>query len=249
MKAIYLALPTLHTIRKELFVMLLKSSHKVHFGVHSYVPSENARCHAIKSFMDTDLDWLCFIDHDTVPPHDFFDLVAIAEMRDIHIMSGVSYMKKDGLSRPQVLRFGEDDIFHSIHPLPVDTLMEVDAVGAGCLFIHRDVIEAFYDKGWPPFHRAYYEDGRVRRGEDIYFCERARELGFKTYVHTGYQCSHYKTVDLRAVYEREQELVQNVDDVVIPDDLAERIEEGTQLIPRDDADMETTGNARLWGLD
>ena len=42
----------------------------------------------------------------------------------------------------------------------------------------------------PPYF--YYEHGRKEGGvsEDFYFCEKAREAGFKIAVHTGVLCKH-----------------------------------------------------------
>lgn len=53
---------------------------------------------------------------------------------------------------------------------------EVDFVGTGLLLVRRDVFEAFAEN--KPF--VYDVEGGV--GEDVYFCRKARELGFPVYI-------------------------------------------------------------------
>jgi GT2 family glycosyltransferase len=67
--------------------------------------------------------------------------------------------------------------------------MEVDAVGAGCLLVHRSVFEATPDGGW------YDTIGGL--GEDISFCVKARALGYKILCDTTISLSHHKAVWLR----------------------------------------------------
>lgn len=57
-------------------------------------------------------------------------------------------------------------------------LMEVDITGA-CYLIKREVIDAGVTYGFN------------KRGEDVYFCDRAREQGFKLYCDTGIEAKHY----------------------------------------------------------
>lgn len=68
-------------------------------------------------------------------------------------------------------------------------LVEVDLVGAGCVAIHRRVIEALE----PPWFK---DDVWRSAGEDFLFCERARQAGFKVAVNFDLTCDHLRDVSL-----------------------------------------------------
>ena len=69
---------------------------------------------------------------------------------------------------------------------------EMKAVGAGCILIERKVLE---DVPWPWFKDVKKQDGS-RMGEDVYFCYKAAEYGYKFKVHPKAVCSHFKLMDL-----------------------------------------------------
>lgn len=66
-----------------------------------------------------------------------------------------------------------------------DGVMEVDAVGAGCLLVHRSIMEALQ----PDWFTCMYG-----MGEDFSFCTRVRELGHKILCDTTIPLSHHKGV-------------------------------------------------------
>lgn len=78
--------------------------------------------------------------------------------------------------------------------LPPDHLVRVDATGAACLLIHRDVLaklraehgDHWFDLGTAP-------DGGPM-GEDLSFCRRLNHAGVPIHVHTGIRTSHHKSV-------------------------------------------------------
>lgn len=65
-------------------------------------------------------------------------------------------------------------------------LVEVDAVGTGCMLIHRSVLAAME----PP----WFEYRDASQSEDLEFCHRAQELGFQSHVDLSVICGHYKSV-------------------------------------------------------
>jgi predicted O-methyltransferase YrrM len=98
-------------------------------------------------------------------------------------------------------------------------LLQVDAVGTGAIMIKRAVLEALRkppierpwwcdglpaarEEGWPVFVRPRGLAGETLLGEDLAFCERAREAGFKCFSSRLrfssrlHQLGHYHTVDL-----------------------------------------------------
>ncbi len=67
---------------------------------------------------------------------------------------------------------------------PEDSLVEVDAVGTGCMMIHRSVFEGMDKPYW---------EYRTRRGsEDMDFCFRAQKAGFPIYVDLAVVAGHFK---------------------------------------------------------
>lgn len=80
-------------------------------------------------------------------------------------------------------------------------LIQDEWVGTGFMRIHRSVFEdmqAAIDGGkWPECHPptdeswyGFFNPIRVRMGEDVSFCRRAKELGIQTYVDTSLICLH-----------------------------------------------------------
>ena len=76
-------------------------------------------------------------------------------------------------------------------------LQEVDAVGTGCMLIHRRVLESLQ----APFTRKWNKDGTMNTGVDFNFCQKAKEKGFKIYAHYDYPCDHFKELSLIKVLE------------------------------------------------
>ena len=82
--------------------------------------------------------------------------------------------------------------------LPRTGLQKVDAIGTGCFLIARRVFEN-PEMRKAPFERKLLEDGRVNKGNDISFCERARGQGFEIYSHYDYPCMHFNELELNEV--------------------------------------------------
>ena len=80
----------------------------------------------------------------------------------------------------------------------VDAGVELGSCGMGCTLIHRNVFEKLQqilsDDPWPWFGHDIIQTvrGAERAGEDVTFCKRAREAGFKIVGHCGVTVEHYK---------------------------------------------------------
>lgn len=68
-------------------------------------------------------------------------------------------------------------------------LFPVCAVGMGCTAIQRRVLERFAELGELPFQVPYQEGGQLIT-DDVYFCRRARQLGFDVWLDAGLQLDH-----------------------------------------------------------
>lgn len=72
-------------------------------------------------------------------------------------------------------------------------LNEVDATGAHCLLVHRNVFESIKsDHPYRWFREDEWYPGGPVVGEDIWFCLKAREAGFKIFVDTRLEAGHVK---------------------------------------------------------
>lgn len=82
---------------------------------------------------------------------------------------------------------------------PTTGLQEVDGVGTGCILIHRDVFTSPNLQSGP-FSTPRDDRGMVVNGEDLAFCHRARQAGFKIFTHYDYPCDHFKEISLLSVF-------------------------------------------------
>lgn len=169
--------------------------YKLNLDVSEHIPSENARNHAVKEFLESDYDYLLMVDDDNPPRKNPLDLVEL----DLDVV---------GCPTP-IWHVTEDKVADGVWPLlwnvfdargeewtqtlkPRDGLQEVDAVGTGCILIARRVLE-----GMPrPFERVWHEDGTCWKGSDLYFCQKAKARCFKIWTHWDYYCGHLNQVEL-----------------------------------------------------
>ena len=70
-----------------------------------------------------------------------------------------------------------------ILPSTKEDLIECDGIGAGCILVHRRVLDAIE----PPWFQ-YNPDTFI--GEDFYFCRKVQAAGFKIFVDPGVVCGH-----------------------------------------------------------
>ncbi len=72
-------------------------------------------------------------------------------------------------------------------------LIKADTTGTGCLLIKTDV---FYDLELPFFKTVLDENDKVKTGEDVYFCRKAKKAGYQLYVDAGVTIGHLAKVQI-----------------------------------------------------
>lgn len=161
-------------------------------------PYENNLHHIVLQFIEEGFDFWLNIDSDNPPINNPLDLVEY-DLDIIGLPTPVWHSEKSG-DRPVYWNgydVDEDSDSYREHPLR-DGLQRVDAIGSGCMLISRRVFED-EEMQKAPFARQCYDDGRVYKGTDISFCERARDRGFEIWCHYDYPCRHFHELEINEV--------------------------------------------------
>jgi hypothetical protein len=148
-------------------------------------PIDHMRNTLVEAALRDGYDYLFFNDDDTcVPERGLIQLMS----RDLDVVSGLYYTRHEPV---QPLMYRETDKGRwRITDYSIGQLLDVDYVGAGCLLIKREVLEKV---GYPQFKWTAHDTSltnRDRFSEDMYFCRKAREAGFKVHMDTSVRCVH-----------------------------------------------------------
>lgn len=156
----------------------------------SGMPFDHARNEGVRKLLQSELEWLFFLDDDVcVPPDVIYRLMA----HNKAIVSGV-YFRRNSPILPCAMRMNDKGSYEFINSYNRNSLEQVDLVGAGCLLIHRSVFEKMgtgKNMKWfewmcdneelPPTERV---------SEDFAFMKRATKLGYGIFLDTSIQCEH-----------------------------------------------------------
>lgn len=210
-KTIYLSILNQGDIRTDLVqvinLIIQNDSYRVMLSYPTGKPITNNRNTIVQKFLATDSDLLMMIDSDIVPP------VNILNLADFNkdIIAPLMFIKQKGTLIPLFLKRNKDGIHDVDDYLKKTGLQEVDATGTGCIIIKRKVVEGMQHL----FRNEYDSDGVKTLGNDFSFCQRAKKLGFKVWVHLDYVADHHYTDSLRdqfyekvRSYEMEKELFE-----------------------------------------
>lgn len=161
------------------------------------------RNEVVQRFLESESEWLLMIDSDEQLSVAAFDLlIDTAHAAKRPVIGGLyfgTWPNPGGLYPqpiPHLYRQARDGV--SVKPVidyPQNSVIEIDAVGTGCLLVHRSVLEAI--RSTADEHEGelwcWFRDLPLKGmwlGEDLYFCRRIRALGFKIHAHTGAVLPH-----------------------------------------------------------
>jgi len=133
----------------------------------------------IQFIKNTECDTLCLIDDDMI-----FDADSLSKLRD-------SDCDFDLLSALYVCRRYPHvpiDVYEGRARIPGSGIYEVTSVGFGFTLIKRNVIEKLREV--TPADEMVCQWGRDLKGEDFYFCERARQQGFSVGLNASVKIGH-----------------------------------------------------------
>jgi len=138
-------------------------------------------------------DYILFIDDDVLLPTDAL-VKLISHNKDI--ICGLYYSRQEPFF-PQIYYKNKESKDRYDAVFEPEGLIEIDACGGGCLLIKKEVFDKLEK---PYFHYIPRGEKTLRKGEDLYFCEKAKEAGFKIYCDTSVKCGHMGTKVITSDY-------------------------------------------------
>jgi hypothetical protein len=159
----------------------------------------------VKTFLDqTDAAWLLMMDSDERLELDTWDkLINGAHDKDRPVLSALvfaAFFDDDVSLRPipTIYRDLPGSGLQAMDDYPIDQIIKVDAVGTGCLLIHRSILLELQEKSTENQGKdwSWFVDGAIAGrwfGEDLLFCKRLASLNIPIHAHTGAICAHNKT--------------------------------------------------------
>jgi len=149
-------------------------------------------------------EWMFFLDSDVLPP---YDIIATLMSHDLPIVSGIYNSKSPALPWSMwnfMWAYNEAEVTTPVLTWD-ERLIEVDAVGFGCVLIKKSVVLDIISK-YPELPLFLFTKGRFNGfieslkvpdermrycSEDFWFCLLAKACGYKIMVDTEAKCSHH----------------------------------------------------------
>ena len=171
---------------------IYESKYQAELYFSSINPTYSNRNAVCKYFVErTKHTHLLFVDSDNVP---FDNPLPMVEL-DLDIVGGVYPMWRIDHFEWLAMEKQKDGHYKTIPGDKRKGVVEVDGLGAGCMMIKREVLEALE----APFKDKIRPDGTREVGHDYYFCERAKAKGFKVYANWDVLVDHVKQVPLMTI--------------------------------------------------
>ena len=179
---ILLAIPSARYIETECFVSLFEMEKTG--NIELFIPNSSsvdvARNVIAKYAQENKFDYILWVDSDMLLPKDTLTRLL---SHDTDIVSGVYRYKLLNDKRIVAKRLTGDDYTDVLaDELYTDgEITEVDAFGFGCVLMKVSVLDKI------PYPWFVYT---LEMGEDVYFCRKAQNAGFKLYLDKKIICGH-----------------------------------------------------------
>ena len=137
---------------------------------------QNQRADLCLDAMREGCSHILFIDSDMTFPQ---DMVQRLLKHDVDIVAA-NCARRRMPTGPTAQNYDENGVRQLVYTMPDSTgLEEVGSIGTGIMLIKKEVFqnmsEPWFDMPWQVGKRGYM-------GEDVFFCKKAQELGFKVYI-------------------------------------------------------------------
>lgn len=188
-KKILIAIPTARYIEpdtfKSIYDLEVPDGYKTEYQHFYGYNVDQVRNLIADWIVNKDYDYLFSVDHDIVFKPDTLKKLLY---HDKDIVSGLYYQRIPGKEILEIYKdAGFDGVAHIEKNDIVSDFMEIKACGFGCVLVKKEV---FNKTDLPHFYYKSAIDHKNTISEDIYFCQNARECGFKLYADTTIQCEH-----------------------------------------------------------
>lgn len=146
-------------------------------------PVDKSRTQLVDDALARDATHIWFIDCDHVLPRG--TLEELLKM-DCDIASALYFEK--GIPIWPIIRKWDNETktFIKTDEIQWNGVMEVDGIGLGCCLIKADV----FKKLEKPWFKWVWEGEELKCSEDLYFCKKAKEAGYKILVNTKFVVGH-----------------------------------------------------------
>ncbi len=173
-----------------------RSEHEYFLGIKTKLEQFRARNAIVQGAIQTDCDYLFFIDDDHVidwevtptanPRYGLIDtLIEHMEADPEMGLCGVVYYQRGAECKPVLMKEGKDGGFYWMRDDEITgELQEVAVQGGGCMLIRMSV----FDKIESPWFET-----EKQHGTDLQICTKIRNAGFKVYCDTSIQIGHVMT--------------------------------------------------------
>lgn len=181
------------------YCALLNQHQDVTWGFVNAMSPEFSRNSLIEHHFHKDPNWthILFLDSDIVPSKGALksllelDADVATGLYPLRLANGIFWSVSDE----------EDNWIQIVDDLPTEPF-ETQSCGGGCLLIRREVL---VDIEWPWFktlyQKIYDNEGKgLKQGEDVYFCKKVLEKGYKIIADPSIICKHYNGVDMLKFY-------------------------------------------------
>ena len=156
-------------------------------------PVDVARNELVELAKQHKAKYLLFLDDDTLPPvHTVLRLLGLLQKhkktgKKAKVASGIYYTK----SVPPMSVILKKNIPGGYEDWEFGDIFDVDYIGMGCCLIDMTLFDEL-EKPYFNFHKGSPDPNEYQGtiGEDVWFCDKVAQLGYKIWVDSAVQCEH-----------------------------------------------------------